>query len=64
MNLTAMFTALLVILPAIGLLTWAWLSMAQVEEDLRAFGGFEWKHFEIGLQATASTEGARWPTPD
>jgi hypothetical protein len=32
-----MFVATLIILPAIGLVSWVWLCMAQVEEDLREF---------------------------
>jgi hypothetical protein len=47
MSLTAMFIAALVILPAIGLVLWAWFAMAQIEEDLRSFIGFEGLHFDI-----------------
>lgn len=46
MNLTAMLIAALVMLPAVGLAAWAWFAMAQVEEDLRAFGGFDGMHFD------------------
>jgi hypothetical protein len=51
MSLTAMFIAALVILPAIGLVLWAWFAMAQIEEDLRSFIGFEGLHFDIWLRA-------------
>lgn len=63
MNPGAMFIAALILLPAFGLVTWAWLSMAQVEANLRAFSAFENVHFEIGPQATEDSEGARWPIP-
>lgn len=63
MNPIAMSIAALVVLPAFGLVTWAWLTMAQIEEDLRVFSGVEGRYFEIGPQATKSTEGARWPVP-
>lgn len=63
MNPTAMFVAALIVLPAAGLVTWAWFAMAQVEEELRSFSGFEGLHFEIGPQAAPGAEGARWPIP-
>lgn len=63
MNPTAMFIAALVLLPAVGLVTWAVFAMAQVEEELRAFSGFEGMHFEIEPQAAENAEGARWPIP-
>ena len=47
MNPTAMFIAGLVVLPAVGLVTWAWFAMARVEEELRSVSGFEGMHFEI-----------------
>ncbi len=46
MNLTAILIAALVIFPAVGLATLAGLAMAQVEEDLRSFVGFDGSHFE------------------
>ncbi len=46
MNTTALLIAGLVILPAVGLLTWVWLTLARIEEDLRYFNGFEGLHFE------------------
>lgn len=63
MNPTAMFIAALILVPAFGLVTWAWLSMAQVEEDLRGFSGFEGLHFEADPRASGSTQGRIWPTP-
>jgi len=47
MNPTAMSIAALILLPAVGLTTWAWFALAQVDEDLRTFSGFEGMHFEI-----------------
>ena len=63
MNPTAMFFAALILLPAAGLLAWAWFAMAKVQDDLRSFDGFEGMHFEIGPQAANHTMGAKWPTP-
>lgn len=39
MNGAPLFTMALVLLPAVGLVTWAWFVMTQVEEDLRRFVG-------------------------
>ncbi len=63
MNPAAVFIATLILLPAIGLVTWVWFAMAQVEKELRSFSGFEGLHFEIGPQAADNFEGARWPIP-
>ena len=41
MDLTALLLAALVVLPAAGLTAWAWLTMAQVEEELREFSGLQ-----------------------
>ena len=46
MTVFAVLIAALVILPAVGLVAWAWIAMAQVEEDLRSFTGFDGLHFE------------------
>jgi len=46
MNSNGLFIAALVVLPAFGLATWAWFAMAQVEEELRAFRGFEGMHLD------------------
>lgn len=63
MNPTTMIFVTLILLPALGVAIWAWFAMAQVEEEMRSFGGFEGIHFEIGPQAAENTEGARWPIP-
>jgi len=47
MNAVSMLIAALVILPAVGLVAWAWFAMTQVEEDLRSFIGFDGLRFEI-----------------
>lgn len=57
----ALWIAAMIILPAIGLVIWALFSVAKVDTELRAFSGFERAHFDIGLQALASAEGAAWP---
>jgi len=63
MTPTAIFIAGLILLPAVGLLTWAWFAMAQVEAELRFFSGFEGMHLESGTHTAQDSEGARWPTP-
>lgn len=47
MHPNALFIAALIVLPAVGLVAWAWSAMAQVDEDLRTFSGFDGMHFEI-----------------
>ena len=59
----AMFTVALILLSAVGLVTWAWFAMARVEKELRSFTGFEGLHLESGPHAPENAEGARWPTP-
>lgn len=63
MNPSAIFIVALIALTAVGLFAWAWFAMAQVEQQLRLFGGFEQRHFEIGPQASNESGGARWATP-
>lgn len=63
MNPTAIFIAAMILLPAVGLVSWAWFAMARLEEDLRLCSAFVRLHFETGPQATENTEGARWPVP-
>ena len=60
---TEMLITAVILLPAVGLAIWAWLSMARFEADLRNFAAFEKSHFEIGLQAAKDPEGARWAIP-
>jgi hypothetical protein len=47
MNAVSMLIAAVVILPAVGLVAWAWFAMNQVEQELRSFTGFDGLHFEI-----------------
>jgi len=47
MNAVSMLIAALVILPAGGLVAWAWFAMTQVEEELRSFTGVDGLHFDI-----------------
>ena len=63
MSPTVMFIAALVLLPAVGLVAWAWSTMAKVEAELRSFCSFERMHFEIGPQEAENVGGLRWPTP-
>jgi hypothetical protein len=53
-----MFITALILVPAFGLVAWAWLSMAQVEEELRGFNGFEGLHFESDHHAVTGPQGA------
>jgi hypothetical protein len=46
MNAVSMLIAALVILPAGGLVVWAWFAMTQVEEELRSFTAFDGLHFD------------------
>lgn len=46
MNTTAMVIAALILLPAVGLVTWAWLALVRVESELLSFSGIEGMHFE------------------
>jgi len=46
MNAIGMLMAALVILAAVGLMAWVWFTMAQVEEELQSFMGFDGLHFE------------------
>lgn len=63
MTPNAMFIAGLILLPAVGLVTWAWFAIVQVDNELRTFNGFEGMHFEIGPQAAENSESAGWPIP-
>lgn len=47
MNTVSMLIAALVILPAVGLVTWARFVTTQVEEDLMSFTGSDGLHFDI-----------------
>jgi predicted negative regulator of RcsB-dependent stress response len=46
MNSTAVLMVVLVILPAAGLVAWAWFAMAQAEDELRAFSELQGLHLE------------------
>lgn len=64
MDTPSLLIAALIVAPAVGLVGWAWLVMARVEGDLRAFSRFEAMHFEIGPQArrhSDSSDSTRWP---
>lgn len=61
MNGNVMIIAALLLLPAVGLVAWAWFAMARIEDDLRAIGNFEGMHFDIGPEA-AAREASTWRT--
>jgi hypothetical protein len=46
MNAT-MFVSALIFVPLVGLAAWLRFAIAQVDEDLRSFSGFDAMHFEI-----------------
>ncbi len=58
MSATATFVTALVALLAVGVATWAWFAIAEVEEQLRSFNGFDGMQFDIGPPAVANAEGA------
>ena len=45
MNITTILVFVLVVVPASLGMVWAHLAMAQVEDDLRAFSGFDGLNF-------------------
>lgn len=47
MTSTAIAIAALILAPILGLVTWGWRYMAQVDEELRGFNGFEGLHFDV-----------------
>lgn len=59
MNPTAMFITSLLIVPGIGLLTWVWFAISQVETELHALRGFEGMHFEDYPASTDRSLGTR-----
>lgn len=59
----AMLITALILVPAVGVVTWAWFAMARVEAQMRSLNGFEGMHFEIGPQAAPDKQGATWPIP-
>ncbi len=55
----AILFAALVVLPAIGMWLWSRFILTQLEGGLRAVGGFEPRHFEIGPQADCNAPRSR-----
>ena len=47
MDYFPLLTAMLVLLPALGLAAWGWLVMEQIEDDLRSLRGYLPADFEI-----------------
>lgn len=54
MNNLPLIIAALVLLPAIGVVVWAWWSMARTEDDLRTAAGLQGSDFEIGTWPTSA----------
>lgn len=48
---TAMVIAALILVPVVSLATWAWFTMAQVDEDLGSLSRFDGMRSELMLRA-------------
>jgi hypothetical protein len=46
MSIIALLLAALVVIPAVGMVSWVGLAMSKANDDLRTFVGFEGMHFE------------------
>lgn len=47
MNTSVWLAGVLVVVPLVGLVAWAWLTLARFAARLRDIGGFEGMHFEV-----------------
>jgi hypothetical protein len=54
MNTLPLLIAALVMLPAIGVMLWAWSTMQRAENDLRVDAGLEHGDFDIGTWPSSS----------
>ena len=64
MQPTLLVFAALLILPAVGLFTWAWFAIAQVEAGMQSFSGFDGLHFNsLTPSLRAGAQGPPWPIP-
>ena len=61
MDSSALFIAALIVLAAVGLVSWMWSEMGRVDGEFLSFSKFESVHFENGLQTPQNFEVARWP---
>ena len=46
MNIIPLIVAAIAILPVVGAAVWVWVAMANANDDLRSFVGFDGMHFE------------------
>jgi hypothetical protein len=53
MDILPFFIAAIVLLPAIGVMLWAWWTMQRAENDLRVEAGLEKADFDIGTWPAA-----------
>jgi hypothetical protein len=53
MDTLPFFIAALVMIPAIGVMLWAWWTMQRAENDLRVDAGLEKADFDIGTWPTS-----------
>jgi hypothetical protein len=60
---TTLLIASLCLLVALGAAVWVRRSVARLQTDLDALGGFEGVHFEIGTQTARRSPAARRPHP-
>ena len=61
MDSSALFIAALIVLAAVGLVSWMWSEMGRVDGEFLSFSKFEAAHFENGPQTQQNFEVARWP---
>ena len=59
MSLIALLILALVIIPAFAFAVLGWLALANGEDDLHTFSGFDGIHFE-GLSGDPVTDGLNW----
>ncbi len=55
MNTLPLLIAVLVMLPAIGVMLWAWWTMQRAEHDLRLDAGLDKADFDIGTWPSSSS---------
>jgi hypothetical protein len=53
-----LFIAGAILVPAAGLVAWAWFAWSRIDEELRSIGGFEGMHFDLEPRAVAGRKGA------
>ena len=62
MDFPALFVAALIVLAAVGLVSWMWSEMGRVDGEFLSFSKFEAANFANGPQTQENFEVARWPS--